>query len=235
MRKLKVAFFTAHPDDFEVMMAGTALKYQAQGHEVYLVIATDGRRGRGDLDDSVSWQEIVNFRIKEAHDAVATMNIKPIMLGIEDHRLVNDRECYEKVITAMESINPDVIFTCPPNDYHNDHRCISTLVLNSAWAPVFYADPGYDFIPDFYVDITDYFDKKIEMLKVHKSQMGDHDPREWLEVTAKFRALQCAKPEIKYAEAYKVHKRFDWVKAYELLPVDNYSIKEKIVPTTERN
>ncbi len=237
MRKLKVAFFTAHPDDFEVMMAGTALKYQEQGHEVHLVICTDGRRGRGNLDSNVTWQEIVEIRKKEAYDACAMMNIEPVLLGIEDHRMIDDRECYEKVITAMENINPDVIFTLAPNDYHNDHRCVSRLVLNSAWAPVFYADPAsaVDFIPDFYVDITKYIEKKIEMRLAHASQTGAVSPRESIEIVNRFRAKQCAKPEIKFAEAFKVHKRFDWVKAYELLPVDTYSIKEKIVPTTERN
>lgn len=237
MRKLKVAFFTAHPDDFEVLMAGTALKYQDQGHEVCLVIATDGRRGRGNLPADVSWKQIVDMRKQEAVDACALMGITPIMLGLEDHRLIDDRDCYEKVINIMEKLNPDVVFTCAPNDYHNDHRCISRLVVNSAWAPVFYAEPaaGVDFIPDYYVDITSYFDKKVEMLKKHVSQLGSNDPKEGLEITAKFRAMQCRRPEIKYAECFSIHKRFEWIKAYDLLPDDDYELPKKIVPTTERN
>ena len=236
MRKLKVVAFTAHPDDMEVLMAGTLLKYKEQGHDVQVVIATDGRRGRGKLAADVTWQEIVELRHSEAIKAAQALGITPIFLNIEDHRLLEDRECYEKVIGVMESLNPDVIFTCSPNDYHNDHRAISRLVLNSAWAPVFFAETagGVDFIPDFYVDITKYFETKIAMLCKHESQVKG-DPREMLEIVNRFRGMQCMKPEIKYAEAYKLYKRVDWVKAYELLPEDVFSLPEKIVPTTERN
>jgi len=236
MRKLKVVAFTAHPDDMEVLMAGTLLKYKEQGHDVQLVIATDGRRGRGKLADDISWQEIVKIRREEAIKAAEPLGIVPIFLDIEDHRLIDDRDCYEKVIAAMESINPDVIFTCAPNDYHNDHRVISHLVLNCAWAPVFFAETagGVDFIPDFYVDITNQFETKIKMLYQHDSQFKEN-PREMVEIINRFRGMQCMKAEIRYAEGFKLFKRIDWVKAYELLPKDEFSLPEKIVPTTERN
>lgn len=236
MRKLKVAAFMPHPDDMDVLAAGTLLKYKAQGHEVAVIIVMDGRRGRGCLPDSVSWQKIVEIRHEEARKSCAFLGIEPIFLDLEDHRLVDDRNCYEKIITTMEELNPDVVFTCSPNDYHNDHRCLSRLVLNSAWAPVFYTETagGVDFIPDYYVDITDYFETKVEMLRQHQSQMKE-DPREMVEVIARFRGMQCMRKEIRYAEAFKAVKRMEWVKAYELLPEDDYELPEKIVPTTERN
>ena len=236
MRKLKIAAFMPHPDDTEILVGGTLLKYKAQGHDVHVVIAMDGRRGRGHLPDSVSWQEIVAIRHEEARRACAILGVEPIFLDIEDHRLLDDRDCYEKVIAAMECLNPDVVFTCAPNDYHNDHRCLSRLVLNSAWAPVFFAETscGVDFNPDFYVDITEFIETKIEMARQHQSQFTE-DPKESIEIVNRFRALQCRRKEIRYAECFKLYKRFEWVKAYELLPHDDYELPEKIVPTTERN
>ena len=141
-----------------------------------------------------------------------------------------------KIRKNMESLNPDVVFTCAPNDYHNDHRCLSRLVLNSAWAPVFFAETscGVDFNPDFYVDITEFIETKIEMARQHQSQFTE-DPKETIEIVNRFRALQCRRKEIRYAECFKLYKRFEWVKAYELLPHDDYELPEKIVPTTERN
>lgn len=47
MRQLKVVAMMPHPDDMEILVAGTLLKYKAQGHEVHVVIAMDGRRGAG--------------------------------------------------------------------------------------------------------------------------------------------------------------------------------------------
>lgn len=236
MRKLKVAAFFPHPDDMEVLAAGTLLKYKAQGHDVHVVIAMDGRRGRGSLPDSVTWQEIVEIRHQEAKNSCQYLGIEPIFLDLEDHRLMDDRDCYEKVITVMEELNPDVVITCAPNDYHNDHRCLSRLVLNSAWAPVFFAETacGVDFNPDYYVDITDYYDTKVKMLSQHQSQFKG-DPSEMIEVMNRFRGMQTRRPEIRYAECFQVFKRFEWVKAFELLPHDDFELPEKIVPTTERN
>ena len=194
MRKLKIAAFMPHPDDTEILVGGTLLKYKAQGHDVHVVIAMDGRRGRGHLPDSVSWQEIVAIRHEEARRACAILGVEPIFLDIEDHRLLDDRDCYEKVITAMESLNPDVVFTCAPNDYHNDHRCLSRLVLNSAWAPVFFAETscGVDFNPDFYVDITEFIETKIEMARQHQSQFTE-DPKRLKSSTASARCSAGAK------------------------------------------
>lgn len=236
MRQLKVVAMMPHPDDMEILVAGTLLKYKAQGHEVHVVIAMDGRRGRGHLPDSVSAEEIVSIRHAEARRSCAMLGVEPIFLDLEDHRLIEDRDCYEKVITVMEQLNPDVIFTCAPNDYHNDHRCLSRLVLNSAWAPVFFADTacGVDFNPDYYVDITDFMETKLAMARQHQSQFSE-DPKEMIEIVNRFRALQCRRQEIRYAEGFRLYKRFEWVKAYELLPHDDYELPEKIVPTTERN
>lgn len=236
MRKLKVASFTPHPDDMEILYGGTLLKYVEQGHDVYVVVGTDGRRGRGTLEDSVTWEEIVEIRKKEATEACAILGVTPIFLEIEDHRVIDSKEDYETVITIMEEINPDVIFTCSPNDYHSDHRALSRLVLNSAWAPVLYAETAgaVDFIPDYYVDITDQIDKKVEMARKHKSQFA-HDPEESIRVVNRFRAMQCRNPKTKYAECFKAHKRVGWTNAHQLLPEENVEIKETIVPTTERN
>ena len=236
MRKLKVAAFMPHPDDMEAIIGGTLLKYVEQGHQVNVVIAADGRRGRGVLSETLTWQEIVALRKVEAIRGAEYLGVTPSFLEIEDHRLVDDRNCYDKVIAEMERLNPDVIFTCAPNDYHNDHRAISRLVLNVAWAPVFFAETkaGVDFIPDFYVDITQYFETKLEMLGQHASQLKPGWD-ELIRTVNRFRGLQCKKDEILYAEGFKLHKRFNWVKAYDLLPIEMFELPVQIVPTTERN
>lgn len=236
MRKLRVAAFYPHPDDMEAQVAGTLLKYVEQGHEVHVVIAMDGRRGRGTLPDHVTWPEIVELRQREAIAGASYLGVTPKFLGIEDHRLLEDKSCYETVITEMENLNPDLIFTCAPNDYHNDHRALSRLVINVSWTPVFFSDPkaGVDFDPDFYVDITNQMETKIKMLQHHSSQLKE-DSIESLTALNRLRGVQCGGSKIVYAEAFKLYKRANWVKAYEMLPEDDYEPPVQIVPTTERN
>ncbi len=236
MRKLRVAAFYPHPDDMEAQVAGTLLKYVAQGHDVHVVIAMDGRRGRGTLPDSVTWPEIVELRKNEAIAGAKYLGVTPTFLGIEDHRLLEDKDCYETIITEMENLNPDLIFTCSPNDYHNDHRALARLMINVSWTPVFFSDTkaGVDFNPDFYVDITEQMSTKIQMLKHHSSQLKE-DSVDTVVALNRLRGIQCGTSAIVYAEAFKLHKRASWVKAYEMLPVDNYEPPVQIVPTTEKN
>lgn len=236
MRKLCIAAFYPHPDDMENQVAGTLLKYVEQGHGVHVIIAMDGRRGRGILPDNVPWTEIVEMRKHEAIAGSSYLGVTPKFLEIEDHRLLEDKSCYEMIITEMENLNPDIIFTCAPNDYHNDHRALSRLIINVAWAPVFFSDTqaGVDFNPDFYVDITNEMSTKIKMLLEHKSQLKEESV-EALKALNRLRGIQCSKSNIVYAEAFRLYKRANWVKAYEMLPDDNFEPLIQIVPTLERN
>ncbi len=140
---LKIIAFGAHPDDLELSVFGTLIKYREGGHYVHTVIATDGRRGGNKLKEKVSWQDIAAIRQKEARAAAAYLGIEPVFLGFEDGRLIYDRESYEKVIEIIDKIKPDLIFTHDLFDYHPDHRTIGRLALDAAGtAPVFFMDTG---------------------------------------------------------------------------------------------
>ena len=85
--------------------------------------------------------------------------------------------------------------------------------------PILYADSlmGVNFIPDYYVDITPYFEKKSEAILKHKSQ----DPKKFLTATEllnRFRSAQCNTPIGHYAEAYRQEKTFPFSDVRSLLP-----------------
>jgi len=208
-KKLTVAAFGAHPDDIEWSMMGTLIKYKEQGHNVHMVVATDGGRG-GDAA----------VRKQEAIAAAAHIGIEPVLLNFEDGRLVYTREIYEKFIEAYDKIKPDVVFTHDPdNDYHPDHRKVGRLVTDTSWVPVFYADTmaGLGFVPQFYVDITDQMQFKKKIISEHKSQMHTRY-LEVMEVQNRFRGLQCNWSEDRYAEAFRLFPRIEYVQGYRLLP-----------------
>ena len=70
---------------------------------------------------------------------------------------------------------------------------------------------GVNFVPEIYVDITQTFAKKIEMVRSHASQgqwMKDlfgYDLEAFLEIPAKFRGLQASCP---MAEAFRPSYRW---------------------------
>ena len=88
---------------------------------------------------------------------------------------------------------------------------------------------GLSFIPEEWVDITDYFETKAEMLSKHLSQMmpDTYDPNfvmpprdqapmmRMLGVQSEYRGMQCG---VKYAEAFIYWKSFNRVIPRRLLP-----------------
>ena len=78
-RKMKILAVGAHPDDVELYMMGTLLKYIEQGHEVIVIIATDG-----DFELGNSNKELSKKRLKEAIASFLKVNIKPMFLHYQD-------------------------------------------------------------------------------------------------------------------------------------------------------
>ena len=62
------------------------------------------------------------------------------------------------------------------------------------------------FIPNYFVDISDYMSTKLEILEIYKEELGKHPfPRslEGIEALAKIRGISAGK---KYAEAFNMIK-----------------------------
>ena len=136
----------------------------------------------------------------------------------------NNKKARDMVVDIIREVDPDFIITHYPNDYMADHVATSKLVFEASFAasvphyeskvqtatknvPIFYMSPseGFNFQPTEYVDVTDYMDRKADMLRCHESQvvwLMDHDNVDLVEagtVLCRFRGLQCG---AKYAEGF---------------------------------
>jgi LmbE family N-acetylglucosaminyl deacetylase len=82
------------------------------------------------------------------------------------------------------------------------YECIS----ETEFAPAF---PEKAFVPNYFVDITEFFNKKIEIMKVFESEIAEHPfPRSLrnIEALATFRGATAG---CEYAEAFQVVKIID--------------------------
>ena len=182
----------AHPDDCELNCSGIAILWAEAGNRVIVASMTDGRSGHHILSD----EEVVPVRLREAEAAARLIGAESRNLGFRDGYLVPSIENRMKVIALIRETAPDVIITNRPNDYHPDHRYASQLIQDSAymlmvphilpeigplrynpvvfyWADIF-SFPK-EFRPDIVVDIDSVRDKKMTMIREHRSQVY-----EWL-------------------------------------------------------
>jgi len=219
--KLRVLAVGAHPDDIEILCAGTLAKYAAQGHQVTMAYATNGEMGHMLIQPP----ELAQIREKEARNSAAVIGAEVIWLGYPDEFIYHDHDTRMRFIDMIREAKPDVVITHNPQDYHEDHRIVNDLIFVSSFLgtvpniktehdahtkipPVYYMDSlaGVNFLPTEYVDISEVMEKKAAMLACHESQvkwLKDHDNIDiidFMKTLDKFRGLQCG---VDYAEGFR--------------------------------
>ena len=244
-KRLTILAATAHPDDVEVFCAGTLIRYVKEGHKVFMAIACTGNVG----SKIHTGPEIEAIRAVEAKRGAEAIGAELIHWDHKDAELWQDHATWIQYVDLVRQTNPDVIITLDRDDYVHDHTNVGELAYRAAiWASVSNIPecrlPPIDHIPtvyrcettgtfrvappDYYVDITEEFDQKIEAFRQHRSQHGDflekqfgiRDWFEYVEVTNKMRGFQCG---CKYAEAFRVVQTWPNQKPCRLLPPVEYA------------
>jgi LmbE family N-acetylglucosaminyl deacetylase len=193
-RKVALSFL-AHPDDAEMLCAGTLIRLAEAGWEVHIASATAGDCGT----TQYSAAEISAIRQEEGRRAAKMIGARYHCLGELDGRVVYDKPAIQKTIELFRRIAPGLVFTHARSDYMMDHEMVSLLARGGSFmygapnvssAPLvpgsgvpymYYCDPveGIDPLgrpsePTTVIDISAQLEEKAGMLACHASQ------REWL-------------------------------------------------------
>ncbi|MFF7245963.1 PIG-L deacetylase family protein [Embleya sp. NPDC008237] len=141
---MRILALGAHPDDVELLCAGTLARYRARGAHVSIAILTNGapttRTTRSAARTSGSATRstrptarttrsaaMVGVRAREAREAASLLGADPIMLGLPDGFLYDTPETRLLVVDLLRRARPDLLFAHHPEDYHPDHRAASAL------------------------------------------------------------------------------------------------------------
>ena len=189
----------AHPDDIEFGCGGTLLKYSRKGNSVSVLVLTQGQFG-GDPD----------VRVREQKEAAVSLGAKDVFWGgFNDTELVDNHETILKIEEVLHKVSPDVLFLNYYDDVHQDHRAAALAGVSASRYVkeiLFYEVPTTQhFEPDIFVDINDVLEKKIELIKLHASQVDKTRVEnltilESAQSCANFRGYQ---GRVKFAEGFK--------------------------------
>ena len=190
--QIRVIAFGAHPDDCDIGSAGLAAKFAAMGHKVKFVALTNGDAGH----QTTGGGALAKRRRTEATEAGRRLGVEYEVLDNHDGELFPTLDVRLQVIRRIREWNADIVLSPRPNDYHPDHRNTGLVVQDAAFMvmvpnvapdtppvkknPVFlhYQDrflKPEPFRADIAIDISDTFEKKIDALDAHESQVY-----EWL-------------------------------------------------------
>src|SRR5882724_7123577 len=136
--KTLLAIF-AHPDD-ESTVGPVLAKYAAQGVDVYIVVATDGRYGTNSHSSIPAGDSLAAVRNKEMHCAAEKLGIHPpIMLGMHDQLNMKEgkagettRRIRDTVMSIFKTIDPDVVLTWGASGWtlHPEHQLVGDIVTD---------------------------------------------------------------------------------------------------------
>ena len=142
---LTVLAAAAHPDDIEMMMAGTLILLGQAGCELHYMNIANGSCGSATLGP----EEIAAVRTGEARCAASKIGAyfhEPLVADIE---ILYEQTLVRKLCAIVREIKPVILLLPSPQDYMEDHQNASRLMVTAAFCRSmrnYSADPPSDAI-----------------------------------------------------------------------------------------
>lgn len=220
----KVIIVSAHPDDETLGAGGTLLKHKANNDEIYWVIATNV------FEDQGFSKERIASRQEEIEKVAASFGFKKVYkmdyptMTLSSSSLLTLVPELSKIFMEVQ---PEIVYTLNRSDAHSDHRILFDAVAactksfrypfikqvlmyeclsETEFAP---ALPEKVFLPNYYVDVSDFFEAKLRIMQIFESELGQHPfPRsiDNIKAIAHFRGASVG---VHYAEAFQLIKYID--------------------------
>lgn len=180
----------AHQDD-EMRCLGTLIRLHERGERIGFVCTTNGDKGMS-FDGPADRPAAAAVRDREMRAVAKHFDADYICLGREDGYLTEDPHLRNDLITALRTLEAEVVFTHWTTDYNDDHVVTAKAVVDAALfvgissfaadAPalprpprIFHTHPGegYGFEATHFVALSDEHARlKAELIRRHESQMG---------------------------------------------------------------
>ena len=194
----------AHPDDIELGCIGSLLKLKNEGKKIIYLVMTKGG----------NWEKKTYVdRIYEVNSAIKNMQLDKVILGdVKDGYLDHNPKNIDFLVQIIKEYKIDTVFCQYYKDSHQDHVNIglNALSISSLCNNLLFYESltSTEFIPNFYIDISDYENSKKELLKLYESQVEKYKKRNqnlisYVDAKDKLNGI---KSHTKYAEGFIVHK-----------------------------
>lgn len=223
---MKVLVIAAHPDDEVYGMGGTIAKLCFQGHEVHVLIVTDGCTSQYRYSPDLN--EIIKKKYEEAKLANELLGVKKLHFGgLPDMRLdmTAHIEVNEVIEDVVKKVKPEVVYTQFYGDVNLDHSCVyrSTLVAvrprpgqtvkelycyrvpsSTEWTP---QTSTTAFLPNIFIDISKFSNQKYEAIKVYETEIREYPHPRSVESVEKLDSATGLKCGIGLAEEFMLLRK----------------------------
>lgn len=215
-----VLIIAPHPDDEILGCGGTLLRHKDAEDRISIVYVTQMQEGSGFSSERIASRDREINTIKEKL-AATIYQLEFATASLTDQDAVT---MIPQLSSIFAETQPEIIYLPNRSDAHSDHRisfnasfaCTkvfrcptlkSILVYETLSETEFSANIGADiFVPNYYVDISKYFDAKIQLMEIYESELGEHPfPRSIASIKA-LATLRGSTAGVGYAESFQLIK-----------------------------
>tara|TARA_B100000242_G_C43042238_1_gene486270 strand:- start:78 stop:761 length:684 start_codon:yes stop_codon:yes gene_type:complete len=222
----KILIIAAHPDD-EILGCGASISYfNSLSYDTRVLFINEGVSSRFEnKNDSLISDEIIS-RENMAKEVAKFLDFKILdFLRYENLRMQNIDmlSLVKKIMGYLKDFKPDIIFTHHPGDLNSDHgttynasftacrpnpgfmiKNFYTFEIPSStdWA----SSHSEIFLPNMYIDISNFLEKKIEALKFYDKEIRSFPHSRSIESIKALSIIRGGAFGCMYAEAFSTIK-----------------------------
>lgn len=230
--KERVLAVVAHPDDAELLCAGTLARAKADDAAIGICILCRGDKGQPDPP----LENLTDVRRKEMTAAADLLGAELLLGDFSDGELADSPEARLTLTELYRVFRPTLVLAHWRDDYHADHRAASALAEAVSW---FAASGGWKttspplkeppavwwmdtvemigFEPHFFVNVSRFVKLKQQMLACHTSQLQRGSERDFSPLN-ELLGRQCrargAQAGVAAAEAFRTHSAWKRQRAW---------------------
>ena len=218
--KNKVLILAVHPDDETLGCGGTLLKHKKNGDEIHWLICTS-------INKSHSYYQTREKEIKIVVDMYGFNSVHNLRLKTMQVDEYSMSYLVGKISKVINEVQPNIVYLPFKGDVHSDHKkvfessysCTKSFrysfikkiyMIETLSETEFSPSTKEDkFIPNVFVDISEYMDKKLEIIKIFDSEIEEHPfPRSLRNIKA-LATFRGATAGCEYAESFVLLKEIN--------------------------
>ena len=197
-----------HADDESLGCGGTLLRHKSEGSNIHWLIMTGMSEASGFSEERIATrqQEINSVAEHYSFDSIHQLGLPPAALETLPIGIL-----ISGISDVINQIKPEIVYVPYRNDAHSDHELVFDAAMSATksfrypfikrvltYETISETDFGMKpedggFRPNVYVDISSFINKKLDILDVFESEMGEFPfprSRKALEALATLRGAQ---------------------------------------------